>query len=35
MIFWLVGSIGKMFSGILQAAAHKNLAGVNGLEGWR
>ncbi|WVF67013.1 hypothetical protein IAT40_001756 [Kwoniella sp. CBS 6097] len=35
MIFWLAGSLGQMFSGILQAAAHKNLNMVHGLEGWR
>ncbi|WVR03027.1 hypothetical protein IAU60_000016 [Kwoniella sp. DSM 27419] len=35
MIFWVAGSIGTMFSGILQAAAHKNLSGVHGLAGWR
>ncbi|WVQ82939.1 hypothetical protein IAT38_005075 [Cryptococcus sp. DSM 104549] len=35
MIFWLAGSLGQMFSGILQAAASKNLHGVGGLEGWR
>lgn len=34
-IFWLSGSLGGMFSGILQAAASRNLDGVRGLEGWR
>ncbi|TYJ53789.1 hypothetical protein B9479_005549 [Cryptococcus floricola] len=34
-IFWLAGHLGTMFSGLLQAAASKNLDGVNGLEGWR
>ncbi|WOO82739.1 Pantothenate transporter FEN2 [Vanrija pseudolonga] len=34
-IFWLSGSLGGMFSGILQAAASRNLDGVHGLEGWR
>ncbi|WVQ82938.1 hypothetical protein IAT38_005074 [Cryptococcus sp. DSM 104549] len=35
MIFWLSGSLGSIFSGILQAAAYTNLSGVYGLEGWR
>lgn len=35
MIFWLAGSIGQMFSGILQSAAYTHLNGVNGLSGWR
>ncbi|TYJ53786.1 hypothetical protein B9479_005546 [Cryptococcus floricola] len=35
MIFWLAGSLGQMFSGLLQAAASRNLDGVNGIEGWR
>lgn len=29
MIFWKVGSIGKMFSGVLRAAARTHVAGVN------
>ena len=28
-------SLGSMFSGYLQAAAYKNLSGVDGLAGWR
>ncbi|ODN73695.1 hypothetical protein L202_07240 [Cryptococcus amylolentus CBS 6039] len=35
MIFWLAGSLGQMFSGLLQAAASRNLDGVHGLAGWR
>ncbi|ODN86836.1 pantothenate transporter [Cryptococcus wingfieldii CBS 7118] len=35
MIFWLAGSLGQMFSGLLQAAASRNLDGVHGIEGWR
>ncbi|EPE08955.1 allantoate permease [Ophiostoma piceae UAMH 11346] len=35
MIFWLSGSIGKIFSGFLQAAAYENLDGVHGMSGWR
>jgi len=35
MIFWLAGSIGSLFSGFLQAAAHRNLHGVHGYAGWR
>ncbi|ODN73696.1 hypothetical protein L202_07241 [Cryptococcus amylolentus CBS 6039] len=35
MIFWLAGSLGQMFSGLLQAAASRNLHGVLGLAGWR
>ncbi|KAK4685091.1 MFS transporter, ACS family, pantothenate transporter, partial [Tremellales sp. Uapishka_1] len=35
MIFWLAGTIGTMFSGFLQTAAHTHLEGVNGLAGWR
>ncbi|TYJ53785.1 hypothetical protein B9479_005545 [Cryptococcus floricola] len=35
MIFWLAGSLGQMFSGLLQAAASRNLHGVHGLAGWR
>ncbi|KAH8659763.1 allantoate permease [Xylariales sp. PMI_506] len=35
MIFWLAGSIGTLFSGILQAAAYTNLDGVKGYAGWR
>lgn len=35
MIFWLAGSVGKMFSGFLQAAAYTNLSGVHGRAGWR
>lgn len=33
MIFWLSGSIGKIFSGFLQAAAYQNLNGVYGMSG--
>jgi MFS family permease len=33
---WYVSSnAGAMFSGYLQAAAHKNLDGVHGMSGWR
>ncbi|WOO80406.1 Pantothenate transporter liz1 [Vanrija pseudolonga] len=35
VIFWVAGGSGPMFSGYLQAAAFKNLNGVNGLAGWR
>ncbi|KAG0651102.1 Pantothenate transporter liz1 [Hyphodiscus hymeniophilus] len=35
MIFWLAGAIGQLFSGFLQAAAYKNLNGVDGDAGWR
>ncbi|PVH99372.1 MFS general substrate transporter [Periconia macrospinosa] len=35
MVFWLAGSVGKMFSGFLQAAAYTNLSGVHGRAGWR
>jgi MFS transporter, ACS family, pantothenate transporter len=35
MVFWLAGATGQLFSGFLQAAAYKNLSGVDGLEGWR
>lgn len=34
-IFWVAGSLGQMFSGILQAAAYNNLSGIHGLAGWR
>ena len=33
MIFWLAGSIGRLFSGFLQSAAYTNLDGVNGYSG--
>ncbi|KAF2494610.1 allantoate permease [Lophium mytilinum] len=35
MVFWLAGAIGQLFSGFLQAAAYKNLNGVDGHSGWR
>ncbi|KAH8783258.1 allantoate permease [Diaporthe sp. PMI_573] len=35
MVFWLAGSIGQMFSGLLQAAAYTNLSGKGGLAGWK
>ncbi|WVQ72199.1 hypothetical protein IAR50_001745 [Cryptococcus sp. DSM 104548] len=35
MIFWLAGSLGQMFSGLLQAAASRNLDMVGGIAGWR
>ncbi|KIH87316.1 MFS transporter, ACS family, pantothenate transporter [Sporothrix brasiliensis 5110] len=35
MLFWLSGSVGKLFSGFLQAAAYERLHGVHGLSGWR
>lgn len=33
MIFWLSGSVGRLFSGFLQAAAYERLHGVRGLSG--
>lgn len=33
MIFWLSGSVGRLFSGFLQAAAYERLHGVHGLSG--
>lgn len=33
MVFWLAGSIGQLFSGILQAAAYTNLDDVQGRAG--
>ncbi|CAK7224498.1 hypothetical protein SBRCBS47491_005572 [Sporothrix bragantina] len=35
MIFWLSGSVGRLFSGFLQASAYERLHGVHGLSGWR
>ncbi|ODN86834.1 pantothenate transporter [Cryptococcus wingfieldii CBS 7118] len=35
MIFRLAGSLGTISSGVLQAAASRNLDGVHGLAGWR
>ncbi|KAL1896054.1 hypothetical protein Sste5346_004793 [Sporothrix stenoceras] len=35
MLFWLSGSVGRLFSGFLQAAAYEQLHGVHGLSGWR
>ncbi|CAK7565427.1 MAG: hypothetical protein SEPTF4163_003344 [Sporothrix epigloea] len=35
MLFWLSGSVGRLCSGFLQAAASERLHGVHGLSGWR
>ncbi|CAK7225278.1 hypothetical protein SCUCBS95973_005810 [Sporothrix curviconia] len=35
MLFWLSGSVGRLFSGFLQASAYEHLHGVHGLSGWR
>lgn len=34
-LFYVAGPLGTMFSGYIQSAAYNNLAGVNGLAGWR
>lgn len=35
VIYCIASPLGLMFAGYLQAAAYKNLDGVNGLAGWR